>query len=29
MNMTAANHHSLIMDALINYCDWFFPGGKR
>ncbi|XP_054168365.1 rho GTPase-activating protein 44-like [Oppia nitens] len=26
VNMTAASHHSLILDALIQYCDWFFPG---
>lgn len=26
LNMTAANQHSLILDALINYSDYFFPG---
>lgn len=28
VNMTAANHHSVIVDCLISNCDWFFPGGK-
>lgn len=27
MNMTAANFHSVIIDCLITYSDWFFPGG--
>ncbi|KAG8196175.1 hypothetical protein JTE90_007904 [Oedothorax gibbosus] len=26
MNMTATNLHSSIVDTLITYCDWFFPG---
>lgn len=26
MNMTATNLHSFIVDALITYADWFFPG---
>jgi rho GTPase-activating protein RICH2, putative len=26
-NMTAANHHTMIVEALVNYADWFFPGG--
>lgn len=28
LKMTAANLHSVIIDCLVNYCDWFFPGGK-
>ncbi|XP_035207845.1 rho GTPase-activating protein 44-like [Stegodyphus dumicola] len=27
MNMTATNLHSSIVDTLITYVDWFFPGG--
>ncbi|CAG2115838.1 unnamed protein product, partial [Medioppia subpectinata] len=25
LNMTAASNHSLILDTIIQYCDWFFP----
>lgn len=26
MNMSTANNSSLIVDQLITYADWFFPG---
>lgn len=28
LNMTAANLHSVIVDSLVNYAEWFFPGGE-
>ena len=27
-NMTATGTHSLVVDALIQHCDWFFPEGQ-
>ena len=27
-NMTATGTHSLVVDALIQHCDWFFPEGR-
>lgn len=27
LDMCAANQYGIIVDALVNYADWFFPGG--
>ncbi|EEC03631.1 Rho GTPase-activating protein RICH2, putative [Ixodes scapularis] len=29
VNMTLANMHSSIVDTLVNYADWFFPGEEE
>lgn len=26
MNMNTASLHSIILDSLVSYSDWFFPG---
>ena len=28
LDMCAANHYGIIVDALVTYADWFFPGGR-
>ena len=28
-NMTATGTHSLVVDSLLQHCDWFFPEGGR